>query len=73
MSFEMKNGVEIEPDRKIWRKNGLFHRDDGPAYEASNGYKEWWIEGNQLSQEEFNKYILEINLVKTNADKKVKI
>ena len=22
-----------------------FHREDGPAYEGSNGHKEWWLNG----------------------------
>jgi hypothetical protein len=31
---------------KIWYKNGLMHRKDGPAYESDNyDYKEWNING----------------------------
>ena len=30
---------------KEWYKNGVFHRDDGPAVEWANGYKEWFING----------------------------
>jgi hypothetical protein len=26
--------------------NGKFHREDGPAYEDSDGNKSWWINGN---------------------------
>ena len=29
-----------------WRlPNGLFHREDGPAYEGVSGTKEWWVNG----------------------------
>jgi len=31
---------------KRWRlPNGKLHREDGPAVEFSDGYKEWWING----------------------------
>ena len=38
-----------------WWQNDKRHRLDGPAVEYANGHKEWWIEGKQLTQEEFNK------------------
>ena len=28
-----------------WYKNGLNHREDGPAYVEFNGYKSWWLDG----------------------------
>jgi len=39
---------------KFWYQNDKLHRLDGPAVEYSDGYKEWYIEGKQLSEEEFN-------------------
>lgn len=36
---EYKNGV------KIWYKNGIRHRTDGPAIEYPDGTKHWYIEG----------------------------
>ena len=30
---------------KEWYKNGVFHREDGPAVEWATGYKEWFING----------------------------
>lgn len=30
---------------KVWYKNNLLHREDGPAMEHSNGDKEWFYEG----------------------------
>ena len=35
----------------IWYRNdkflGVVHREDGPAVEYHNGYKEWWVHGNK--------------------------
>ena len=28
---------------KIWYLNGKRHREDGPAYECSDGYKWWYL------------------------------
>ena len=30
---------------KKWTLNGIFHREDGPAIEFSNGEKQWYING----------------------------
>lgn len=30
---------------KKWTLNGIFHREDGPAIEYTNGDKEWYING----------------------------
>ena len=30
---------------KFWYKEGLFHREDGPAFEFVDGFKEWYKEG----------------------------
>jgi hypothetical protein len=37
-----------------WRYKGELHRLDGPAVEGVDGYKAWYIEGKQLTEEEFN-------------------
>ncbi len=31
----------------IYSKDGLFHREDGPAVIHANGTKEWYINGNR--------------------------
>lgn len=31
--------------RKEWWRDGMRHRDDGPAIEYANGPKEWWRDG----------------------------
>ena len=36
-----------------WYKHGQLHREDGPAIESNNGEKKYWIEGVQLTEEEF--------------------
>ena len=33
--------VEHADGSKFWRKNGKFHRDDGPAAEWASGNKYW--------------------------------
>ena len=30
---------------KTWNKNGLYHREDGPAIIYPNGEKHWWLNG----------------------------
>jgi hypothetical protein len=40
--------LEIDVDScgtKIFRLDGVMHREDGPAYEHRNGFKEWWFNG----------------------------
>lgn len=38
---------------KEWYIEGKYHRTDGPAIEWSDGFKEWWIDDNRYSQEEW--------------------
>ncbi len=37
--------VEFEDGEKIWLKNGIYHREDGPARIYKGGYKAWWLDG----------------------------
>ena len=37
--------AEIAGEAKQWFKNGLWHREDGPAIEWANGVKWWYKEG----------------------------
>jgi hypothetical protein len=32
---------------KIWKLNGKYHREDGPAIEHLNGTKQWFLNGNR--------------------------
>jgi hypothetical protein len=45
--FEGESKCEIDKSgNKVWKnKNGLYHREGGPAVEWSNGDKSWWING----------------------------
>ena len=35
-----------------WRLDGKLHREDGPAVEWSNGSREWYLNGEKLTEEE---------------------
>jgi hypothetical protein len=44
----MNKQPELEIDvygNKRWKLNGLFHREDGPAYECISGSKQWLLNG----------------------------
>jgi|SRR5690606_16973430 len=41
----MINVVECENGDKFWYKNGLLHREDGPAREYADGDKYWYLNG----------------------------
>ena len=34
-----------ERGTKVWRLNGMRHREDGPAIEYVDGAKVWWLHG----------------------------
>ena len=50
--------VELANGTKMWFLNGERHRTDGPAIEYRNGDRngdrEWWIEGEPLTEQEFH-------------------
>jgi len=48
---------------KSWYIDGKKHRDDGPAVEYGNGYKYWYLNGKEYSEEEYLKIM---NLKKKN-------
>jgi len=44
IGFSMKNGKHIDDNENSWYyKNNKLHREDGPAYENSNGFKIWYL------------------------------
>jgi len=52
--FHNDYGPAIESGRfKCWYKNGLPHRRGAPAVEYENGHKEWWLDGEMYSIEEY--------------------
>ena len=46
--------IEYTNGNKIWYKNGLWHRENGPAVEFRNGDKAWYKNGRYLSEQKFN-------------------
>ena len=47
--------VEVhENGTRYWFINDKLHREDGPAIEYANGGNYWYIEGEGLTEEEFN-------------------
>ena len=43
----MNSFKSTDKDGNIYYKNekGEWHREDGPAFESSNGTKSWWVNG----------------------------
>jgi hypothetical protein len=53
MTDYIKYEVRVYADgRKCWFLNGKRHREDGPAVEASTGYKAWYLNDECLTEEE---------------------
>ena len=46
--------VEGSDGYKAYYEHGKRHRLDGPAVEYHNGRKEYWIDGERLTKEEFD-------------------
>ena len=42
---ELTGIVKFPSGNKYYYKNGLRHREDGPAFEHYCGYKEWYLNG----------------------------
>jgi hypothetical protein len=38
-------GIALLPYSTVWYKNGLLHREDGPAVQHTTGTNEWWVNG----------------------------
>ena len=51
-----------------WFKDGKEHREDGPAVEGSNGYKKWFVDGKEMTEQEFEKFFEVVNLKKQVAE-----
>ena len=45
--------TELPNGDKHWYLNDKFHREDGPAIEYINEYKEWWLNGKEYTEEEY--------------------
>lgn len=47
--------LEYASGTRHWVRRNKRHRTDGPAIEYADGRKEWWIDGKELTEEQFNK------------------
>ena len=50
--------VEYPSGTKFWYKDGLRHREDGPAVEYSSGSKQWYLEDKHYAQINLNNYVV---------------
>jgi hypothetical protein len=48
-----------------WHLNGNLHREDGPAIECTDGSNYWYLNGTELTNQEFNE---RIRLLKQSPD-----
>ena len=47
--------VKVNPyGDKFWYLNDKLHREDGPAVERASGNKRWYLNGEELTETEFN-------------------
>jgi hypothetical protein len=53
--------VEVSCVARCWYKNGLKHREDGPAVEWASGAKSWWLNGFLCSEEEWKAEVAKLN------------
>src|SRR5210317_206471 len=49
------------------RKMTIRHREDGPAFEGTDGCKGWFINGKRLTQEEFDARMNPVELTEQDA------
>jgi len=54
--------VERANGDKLWFINGKRHREDGPAIEYANGDKLWFINDKELTKQEFNEHLKDLEL-----------
>ena len=52
----MKNGKHEKFGDIYWYLDGQLHREDGPAFEGSNGTKNWYLKG-KLHREDGPAYV----------------
>jgi hypothetical protein len=55
--------VEYANSRRDWCQNGLRHRVDGPAIEWPDGTHDWYIDGEELTQAEWQQVVANMESV----------
>ena len=58
--------------RKKWYVNGQLHRIDGPAF-VTPTRTEWWVEGVQLTEEDYNNLMKKLSTLTDDSDKEATI
>ena len=55
----LKYHIEVDCHGNRFYYNGadLLHRTDGPAIEWADGTKEWWLNGEALTEAEFDQAV----------------
>jgi len=51
---------ETNHGSRMWVLNGLWHREDGPAYYGSHGYVNWYLNHRGMTEEEHQIAVQEI-------------
>ena len=49
--------ILVDGGGQLWYQNGRRHRTDGPAVVDDNGYREWWLNGEHLTEREWDERI----------------
>ena len=55
MSYKTYEVKVYEDGTKEWNLDNELHREDGPALEYFYGIKNWFLNGVEYTEEEFNK------------------
>lgn len=50
---------EFDNGDKVWYVNGLRHNEEGPAIQLANGENHYYIEGKELSLDQFQQWKLD--------------
>lgn len=81
ISTDLMTGSETTSTYLKYFVNGILHRENGPAVLLEGKPHEWWINGRQLSEEEYEHFLvkkalkekLESTLARKPITSKVKI
>jgi len=50
-------GVFENSEGRFWFRNGIEHREDGPAVEYAEGREAWYLRGQIVSEEEHKNWV----------------
>ena len=73
--YKTKEGYRLEYENGIIEyidNNDRLHRTDGPAFEHPDGYKEWYVNGEQMTGEQFNRWRAKHNPIKESRAENLK-